>query len=274
MSFGKLVDGHLADLVGHYAAADGILHLSYRTRDAGIDACGVLEYTVASGIKGTVFERNAIHITKRLFTRNVTADKLDVPAVPSEVFAVEFRVVNRDIVALPKGVLCSNLGVVHLYILAILEDVLGIGNQSINVNIFREHKRIGAVMQSYVFQLQPVDAPEGLIGIVDGDFLKFKVFHLAEELGAVNHAIAHHHVVAIPNGRAAAWSKVATRDQAAVNMPPRVLAIELGVVTFHIVTTLDARLAVGNRDILEHHIVGAKERAFAPKGQIVNRIHG
>ena len=128
-------------------------------------------------------------------------------------------------------------------------------------------------MQGDVLDLQTVHAPEGLVGIVDGDVLQFQVVHLAEELRTVDDTVLHLHVVAVPNGRAALGGEIAARDEAAVNVPPRILAIELAVVTLQIVTALDARLTVGNGYILQYSIMSTKQRTLTTETQIVYSIH-
>ena len=128
-------------------------------------------------------------------------------------------------------------------------------------------------MQLHILQLQSINTPEGLISIIDLYILELQMLHLAEELRAIDHTIVHHHVAAIPNGRATAGGKIATGDQATVDVPPSVFAIKLRVAALDIVTTLDARLTIGNRYILEHHIVGSEERALSSERTVVNRIH-
>ena len=128
-------------------------------------------------------------------------------------------------------------------------------------------------MQGDVLDFQSVHAPECLIGIVDGDILQFQVVHLAEELRAVDDAVLHRHVVAVPDGRAALWREVAARDETAVDMPPGILAIELAVVTLQIVAALDARLTVGDGYILQYSVVSAEQRTLTTETQIVYSIH-
>lgn len=82
--------------------------------------------------------------------------------------------------------------------------------------------------------------PECLIGIVDFDILQLQVFHLPEKFRTVDDTVFHHHVVAVPNGRPAVGGEVAACDEAAVDVPPRVLAKELAVVTLDVVTAFDA----------------------------------
>lgn len=128
-------------------------------------------------------------------------------------------------------------------------------------------------MQGAVLDFQSVHAPECLVGIVDGDVLQFQVVHLAEELRAVDDTVLHLHVVAVPDGRTALGGKIAARDETAVYLPPRVLAIELAVVTLQIVTALDARLSVGDGYILQYSVVGTEQRTLTTETQIVYSIH-
>ena len=99
-------------------------------------------------------------------------------------------------------------------------------------------------MQFYVLQFQPIHLPESFVGIGYLHVFQLQILHLSEELRAVDHAVFHHHIVAIPDGRPAFGRKIAVRNDRSVYMPPRVFAIELGRITLQILTTFDARLTI------------------------------
>ena len=101
-------------------------------------------------------------------------------------------------------------------------------------------------MQCHVLYHQSVDVPTCLVGIVDGDIYKRQVFHLAEEFWRVDDAVFHHHVVAVPDGTAAARGEIAVRDFAPLDMPKGIFSLETALFSFDIAAFLDARLSLGN----------------------------
>ena len=109
-------------------------------------------------------------------------------------------------------------------------------------------------MQFDILQAQSVDLPEGLVGIHDLYVLQFHVPHLAEELRAIDAAAAHDEVVGIPDGRARPLGKVTVFYQCAVDVPPRVLAIEAAVGSLHVLALFDARLSIRDGDVLQARV--------------------
>ena len=88
----------------------------------------------------------------------------------------------------------------YFNVLAILEHVFGIAVESIDKDVFAEHKGIRTSMQSDILQSQAIDFPERFVGISDIDILQFNVIHLTEEFRTVNATAAHHEVVGVPDG--------------------------------------------------------------------------
>ena len=128
-------------------------------------------------------------------------------------------------------------------------------------------------MELNIVELQTAHAPKGLVGIGEDDVAQGEVVHLAEELGCVDDRVFHHHVVGVPDGTAALGREIAVGDMAAVDVPPGVFAIEAGVITLDIATELDARLAIGDGDMLEPRVAQTKQRTLAAKFFILNQIH-
>ena len=263
VALGKLVVGDRANLVGHYLAADGVLDVGYLALHRHVEVRAVLEHAVARLVDGAVFQRHVVGVAQYLLAAEVAAHELQVLRVPADVLAVDVGVVDRHVVALPERVLGGDVGVVYLHVAAILEDIFRVARQSVHDDAMTVHEGVGAAVQRHVVHLHVVDMPEGLVGIVDGDVLQGEVLHLAEELRTVYHAVAHSHVVAVPDGRARARREIATRDEAAVHVPPGVFAIKLAVVALYVVAALYRRLAVGHGYVLQLYVVGAKQRALA-----------
>ena len=119
---------------------------------------------------------------------------------------------------------------VNLHVLAVLEHVFCVAREAVHIDIAREHERISAVMQADMLQFQAVNSPESLVSIVDFNVFKRQILHLSEELRPVDDRVFHGHITAIPNGRTAFGGEIAIRDEAFINVPPRIFAIELRVV--------------------------------------------
>ena len=81
---------------------------------------------------------------------------MDFKAAPAIQEAIRKRaehgVIDRDILTLPERVLRQDVCVVNLHVLAILEHIFRIAFQSIDVDVLREHERVGAPMQHDVLQ--------------------------------------------------------------------------------------------------------------------------
>lgn len=202
VAFSELRVGDTTDMVGNDMATDRVLDICDRAFDLRVDVRAVLEGTVAVLVEGTVYERHMIHIAQWLFTGDVATNKFNVFAVPCEVFAIELRVVDHHIVTLPETVFRGDLRMMDLDVLAVLEDILRVTLQFVDINIFTEHKRVSALMELYILDLQAIDTPECLIGVIDLDILQGEVLHLAEEFRSVDDRVLHYHVIAVPDGRA------------------------------------------------------------------------
>ena len=125
-------------------------------------------------------------------------------------------------------------------------------------------------MQHHIVDVQSVDVPKGLVGIVDGDIAQFEVVHLSEKLRTVNHAVSHLHIVGVSDGRPGAWREIAVGDKTSVDMPQGIFSLEAAVVTFDIAAFLDARLPLGDGDVLQSESVRLKEWALATERLILD----
>ena len=61
----------------------------------------VFERTVTVGAEGAVLEDQIVGIAERLLAGNMAIDESQVSRMPSELFAVEFRIINGHILDLP-----------------------------------------------------------------------------------------------------------------------------------------------------------------------------
>ena len=267
-----LVDGHRADAVGRDVAARRVLDVLDVTADVGLDG-GILEHAVAGLVERAVLQHQAVGVAQQLLAGQVAVHQPYVLRVPGQILAVKLGVVDGHVLALPERVLGQYLGVVNLYVLAVLEDILGVALQTVDVDVLREHERVGAAVQADVLQAQAVDAPEGLVGVAYLHVFQLYVAHLAEELRAVDAAAAHHQVVAVPDGRPRALGEVAVFNQCAVDVPPRVFAVEAAVLCLHVLALLDAALAVGDGDVFKSQVVHGEQWALAAEFFVLYQFH-
>jgi hypothetical protein len=128
-------------------------------------------------------------------------------------------------------------------------------------------------MELDLTNLQVCDTPESLVGIGDVHILKRQSTHLTEELRAIDDAVAHHHVVAVPDGGTRAHLEVAVGDERAIDVPPGIFPNEAASVCLDISAALYARLALGDGYILESGVVNRKQRALASELLIAYDIH-
>ena len=257
-----LVQGDGADGVSHNAAAGGILDVCYVATDVGLNG-GVLEDTVARSVEGAVLQHQVLAVTQQLLARQMAVDKPHVTGVPGQVLAVEHGVIDGNILTLPERVLGHYMGMTDLYVATILENVSRVALQTIDNDVLGKHERIGSTVQLNIMKSQPFDFPEGFVSIVDGDMVQSYVRHLTEKLGGVNDRILHTKVTSVPDGRPGLRRKVTAVYQCPVNMPPRVLTIKLTVNGLHVAALLDGRFTIGDGNVIQPHIAGAKQRTFA-----------
>ena len=233
----------------------------------------VFEDPVAGRIERTVFQHEVLRIAQQLLAAQLAVHQPHVFRMPGQILAIQFGIIDRDVLALPEGVLGRDLRVADHHVLAVLEHVLGVAHQPVHLDVAGEHKGIGAAAQLHVLDLQAVHFPEGLVGVGDEHALEGDVLHLAEEFRSVDGAVAHHQVVGVPDGGAGARREIAVRDQAAVDVPPGILAVKLAAVGFDVAAMLDTRFAVDDGDVLQAGAVDLEQRPFAAEFLILNDFH-
>ena len=83
--------------------------------------------------------------------------------------------------------------------------------------------------------LEPLNFPEGFIGIIDNHVIYSHTVHLAEELGTIDYAVGHFHVIAVPYCRARAHREVATGYFRAIYVPQGIFPFKVAVVALNVV---------------------------------------
>ena len=263
---------HRADAVRHDAAGHRILYVGDASADVGMDGA-VLKGTVTVLAEGAVLQDKIMGIAERLLAGDVAVDQTQIPRMPAEILSIQFRVVDRDILNLPEGVLRGDLEVAQLGVLHILEYIFAFAVKSVHTDVAAEHERIGATSQSEIADIDAGAFPEHLVGIVHHHILKFQIRHLAKHLRRIDHRVRHLEVVRIPEGRTAADGKTAVLDSEPVNMPERIVALEQAVDGLDVATLLDSRLTGTDDDVLESEVMRGEKRTLPSEFLILNRFH-
>ena len=267
-----LVDGHGANLVGHYAPRHGVLYVGYRAAYVGLHG-GVLEGAVAVGAEGAVLQHQVVGVTERLLARYVAVDEAQAARMPAYVLAVEHGVVHGDVLHLPESVLGGNLCMVNLHVLDILEHILAVALQPVYVYVAAEHEGVSAAMQLEVLRPYALAPPEHLVGVGHLDVLQVKFLHLAEHLRRVNLRVAHRQVVGVPQGGAAPHVEMAAVNGESVHVPEGVVALEAAVGGHNVAALLYGRLALAYGHVVEVQVVRGEQRALASKLGVADSLH-
>ena len=141
-----------------------ILHTGYRSEDVCMEAA-VLESEVTVGAHGTVFHHESLGIAERLGTGDVAPNKAQVAAMPAEVFAVDGRVDDRDILRVPERILRVEQRVADDDIPAVLKGVVAVEREVLDVDTFAVHHDIVSLVGLDVYQFHPLAVPERLLCI-------------------------------------------------------------------------------------------------------------
>ena len=102
----------------------------------------VLESEVTVLAHGTVFHHESLGIAERLGTGDVTPNKAQVAAMPAEVFAIDGRVDDRDILRVPERILGIKHGVADHDVAAVLEAIVAIEPQIFYLDVLTMHHDI------------------------------------------------------------------------------------------------------------------------------------
>ena len=81
---------------------------------------------IAGVIEDAVFENEVLAVAEGLGAGDATADKTEIAGVPTEVFALYFRVIDDNVLGLPKGIFGVEYGAAEFDVASVLEDVLSL----------------------------------------------------------------------------------------------------------------------------------------------------
>ena len=154
--------------------------------------------------------------------------------MPSQIFPVEYRVIDSHVLALPKRVLGYDMSIPQFHVLTILKNVFRIALQAVNLYVIAEHKGIGTFVKCEIVSFNILTTPECLVCIVNDNILQLDIMHLTKHLWSVNLSIAHLQMVAIPQCRTGTCVKLTTAYLEAMYMPERILSPEMAVLGLYV----------------------------------------
>ena len=159
--------------------------------------------------------------------------------MPTQVFTVEFGIVDCHVFHFPESIFRGDFGVMNLHIFHVLENVFAVALQSVYADITAEHERISAAMQFQIFDVQILATPEHFVGIFYLYVLNFDVVHLAEHLGGVDACVRHFQIIGVPQSRTPADIEETTVDNETVHVPEGIISLEPAINGFNVAAFLD-----------------------------------
>ena len=85
---------------------------------------GFLEGTIGIGCKRAVLQNQVLAIAKGLGAGDAAANQTEVLGVPTEIFAIDLRIIEGYILAIPESILGIQHGIMDLDIANVLEGIL------------------------------------------------------------------------------------------------------------------------------------------------------
>ena len=143
----------------------------------------------------------------------MAAHKLEIPGMPSKIFSVKHAIIYGHILRFPESILRNYVCIMNFRIPDILEDIFGFSIEIVDADVLAEHEWICPIAEHDILHIQVPDFPEGLVRIVDLHVLEGQSVHLTEKFRPVDDAVAHGHVIAVPDCRTGTNRKVAVGNE-------------------------------------------------------------
>lgn len=173
----------------------------------------------------------------------MTTHKTQVLAVPPEVFAVDFRIVDGDVLRFPECILRVDYSIVNLDIACVLEAVIAVLTIIGDADVVTMHERVVAIGDPHVTECDAVAVPEKLFAVGKVSVLNLDAAHTAEELGRQAGAVFHYAVARVPQARACALGEVAIIYFEICVLPEYIFTFEAAINGNDIASLFYARLA-------------------------------
>ena len=156
------IEDHLADRVGFYVSADGILHADNTAADIRLDLAS-LEGKVAI-LARAVLKNEIFAIAERLCALYVTTDKTEILGIPAEILTFDNAVVNGDVFRVPESVLGLEMRVSDLHVLDVLKGILSRHGEIKDFHIFALKEGIHR-LQLNTRNLNVITSPSELLAV-------------------------------------------------------------------------------------------------------------
>ena len=183
------------------------------------------------------------------------------------------RVVDRNVLRLPEGVLALQVAVVDLDIPGMLETVVAEQPEVADLDIAAVHEDIIPFMRLDILDVDPVAGPESLLGVGHHDVAELDVPALAEHLGRFLLTVAEFHPAAVPERRTRTFRETAVRRQEILAAPEYVFAFKLTVMRLDIGPLLDGGFSFVDGDILQVKPMPVVQRPLTSELLIQDLLH-
>lgn len=207
-------------VVGHYVAVNDffqdffcldvsvtrILYARNRRKNVCVQI-RIFKTQITTRIHGAILHDKIRCVAQRLGALYMATYQFQVFRVPSKVFAVYGRIIDRHVTTVPKSVLCRNRTVMDFCILGVLERVFCKQGAVVYDNVRAVHKGIVATLHVGVTHINTSTMPKGLDGIVETAFNDGDALHFTKRLGRVKGAMRRYTVGAVPQCGATGFGK-------------------------------------------------------------------
>ena len=142
--------------------------------------------------------------------------------MPSQVFTLQFRIVNGYIFGIPERIFRVDYGITYFYILTILERIVSLLAIIFDTYIFAVHKQIVCMSHFHVFQFHVPAVPKRFLCIRNAYPLQPDTIHFTKHFRRFNQSICHFQITRIPQSGTGAFGKQTVFHHKAVNVPKRI----------------------------------------------------
>ena len=186
--------------------------------------------------------------------------------MPAKEFTVDFRVVHRDVLRIPKGVFGVNLGVADHHIAAVLESIVAVMNIVGDINVGRMHEEIIGMIGRHVPEFDIAAVPKRFHRVGEFYLLEVDIFHVAEHLRRIDSGVLHAHI-------AGAGRKAAALKRHMFGVPEGVFAFEEAVSGGDVFHVLQGGFARVNDNVVEFRAAERKKRPLTAVFDILEDLH-
>ena len=231
-------------------AGEGIFDISDLADDGGTDG-RILKRQVGIGCERAVLQHQILAVAEGLRAGYTTTHEPEVLGVPTEVFGMDFGVIDSAVAALPESILGVQHGMVNLDIAGVLEGILARQLQMADTQALGLEERVVGVVDVEVGQLSVTATPESFRAIGHAQAFDGQTVYLAEGFGCIERAVRHAQTAHIPERSPVRGGEMAAGAAHILALPERVHAFEAAVVGLNAAALLESRFALADGDVAE-----------------------